>query len=94
MKFMNLLTDESTKIKKKKEKAMPVRGKGAHRAVRRRGSQIFKIIDPQMAVRLSALCVGRLLHPRNFLVLISVTALVEPRASVRLEELGKLKKTQ
>jgi hypothetical protein len=46
-----------------------------------------------MAARLSALCTGGFLPLGRFLVLISVTHLVEPRAIVRLEELGKLKKS-
>jgi hypothetical protein len=44
-----------------------------------------------MAVRLSALNPGLPLSPRRFLVLISVTGRVDPRAIVRLEELGQLK---
>jgi hypothetical protein len=44
-----------------------------------------------MAVRLSALCVGRALSQKHLLVLISVTGEVNPRAMVRLEGFGKLK---
>jgi hypothetical protein len=46
-----------------------------------------------MAARLSALHAGRFLPWRRFLVLISVKAWVDPRAIVRLEGLGKLKKS-
>jgi hypothetical protein len=46
-----------------------------------------------MAVRLSALHVGRPLAPGWFLVLISVRGWVDPRAIVRLEGLGRLKKS-
>jgi hypothetical protein len=44
-----------------------------------------------MAVRLSALRVGRSLPPGRFLVLIYLRGLVDPRAIVRLEILGELK---
>jgi hypothetical protein len=46
-----------------------------------------------MAARLSALRAGRFSPPGKFLVLISVRRWVDPRAIVRLEELGKLKKS-
>jgi hypothetical protein len=47
-----------------------------------------------MAVRLSALRAGHPLPPGRFLVLISVRDSIDPRAIVRLEGLGKLKKIQ
>jgi hypothetical protein len=43
-----------------------------------------------MAVRLSALFIGRSLHPGIIMVLISVTGSVDPRATVRLERLGPI----
>jgi hypothetical protein len=46
-----------------------------------------------MAARLSALRAGRFLPPGRFLVLISVGGWVDPRVIVRLEGLGKLKKS-
>jgi hypothetical protein len=46
-----------------------------------------------MTVRLSALRAGRPLSPRKIPgIFISVRGCVDPRAIVRLEELGKLKK--
>jgi hypothetical protein len=57
------------------------------------GSHIFQTFGIQMTVRLSALRAGRFLPPRRFLVLISVRGWVESRAIVRLEGLGKLKKS-
>jgi hypothetical protein len=58
-----------------KGKAIPITGRG--------GSQA--------ALRLSALSAGRPLPPGRFLVLISVSGGVDPRAIVRLEGLGQLK---
>jgi hypothetical protein len=46
-----------------------------------------------MAARLSALSAGHSLPPRRFLVHIFVRGWVEPRAIVRLEGLGKLKRS-
>jgi hypothetical protein len=45
-----------------------------------------------MAAMLSALGAARFLSPGKFLVLFSVRGCVDPRAIVRLEGLGKLKK--
>jgi hypothetical protein len=57
----------------------------AHTVVGRRSSHIFK----KMAVRLSPLRAG---CPERFLVLISVRGRANPRAVVRLEELGYVEK--
>jgi hypothetical protein len=54
-----------------------------------RSPHIFSTIYSQMAVR-SALRAGHLLPPGRFLVLISITGWVDPRAIVRLEGLGQL----
>jgi hypothetical protein len=59
--------------------------------VRRRGSYIFLTVGSQMVMRLSALRAGRTLPPERCLLLISVTGRIDPRAIVRLEELGQLK---
>jgi hypothetical protein len=64
----------------------------AHEVVRRRGSHIFYRVGSQMSVRLSAIRACRPLPPGRFMVLISVRGLVDPRAIVRLEGLGLLKK--
>jgi hypothetical protein len=45
-----------------------------------------------MTVSLSALRASRNLLPGSFLVLISLKGFVDPRAVVRMEGLGKLKK--
>jgi hypothetical protein len=46
-----------------------------------------------MVMRMSVLWAGLPLPPRRFLVLISVRGSVDPMAIVRLEGLGKLKKS-
>jgi hypothetical protein len=46
-----------------------------------------------MAVRLSAIHAGRLYPQVDFLAVISVRGSVNPKAMVRLEGLGKLKKS-
>jgi hypothetical protein len=60
--------------------------------VSRQGSHILYTIASQMAVKLSALSSGRPLHPGRFLILIYVRGSVDPRATMQLEGLGKLKK--
>jgi hypothetical protein len=65
------------------------------RVVGRRGSYISQTMDWQMEVMFSALRAGTPPPPPSqgrFLVLISVGSWVDPRAIVRLEGLGKLKK--
>jgi hypothetical protein len=64
----------------------------AHRVVRRRDSHIFldnRLIDGVEVVSLKRR--PHLLPPGRFLVLISVTGWVDPRAIVRLEGLGQPK---
>jgi hypothetical protein len=73
-------------------KVTPVQAVEALRVVRGWGSHIFQTFGTQMAASLSALRAGRFLPPERFLVLISVRGWVDPRAIVRLEGLGKLKK--
>jgi hypothetical protein len=53
----------------------------------------FQTFGSQMAARLSALRPGLFLPPGRFLVLIYVRDRVDPRAIVRLEGLGTLKKS-
>jgi hypothetical protein len=74
-------------------KAIPVTGVEASRFMRCRSSHIFYTIDSQMAVRLWALRSGWLYPPPRgkFLILIYVRDSLNPRAIVRLRELGKLK---
>jgi hypothetical protein len=76
-----------------KSKAIPVQAVVALRVVRGWGSHNLETFGPQMVARLSALHAGRFLPPGKFLVLISVRGWVDPRAMVRLEGLGKLKKS-
>jgi hypothetical protein len=68
---------------KAKGKVIPVTG--------RRDCRIYWTIGSQMALRLSALRVGRLLRPGRFLVLIYLSGSVDPRIIVRLEGLDQLK---
>jgi hypothetical protein len=63
----------------------------ACRVMRRRRLHIFYTVGSQMAVRLSALRASRPLPPARFLVLISVRGWVDPRATMWLGGLGKLK---
>jgi hypothetical protein len=65
----------------------------AHRVVRGRGSHIFQTIGSKMAVRLSALCAGRPLHPGRFLVLISVKGWVDPQAYSAAERIRSIEKS-
>jgi hypothetical protein len=67
-------------------KTIPVKAMEAHRVVRRSGSQIFKTIRSQTAVRLSTLRAGHLLLLGRFLVL------VPSRGSVYLRAVVKTKK--
>jgi hypothetical protein len=73
------------------KKAIPVTGREGPSVVTRRGSHIFYTIGSQMAVRLAASRAGRPLHRGRFLVVTSVRGRLDPRAIVRLEELGQLK---
>jgi hypothetical protein len=63
----------------------------SYRDITRQGLNVFLKIGSQTAVRLPALCAGRALPVRRFLVLISVGDWVDPRATVRLEGLCQLK---
>jgi hypothetical protein len=77
---------------KGKSKAVPVQSVEACTGCERLRLPHFQTFGSQMAARLSALRAGRLL-PGRFLVLVSVRGWVDPRAIVRLEALGKLKKS-
>jgi hypothetical protein len=65
----------------------------ALRVVRGWGTHNFQTFSSQMVARLSALRAGRFLPPGEFLVLIFVRGWVDSRAMVRLEGLGKFKKS-
>jgi hypothetical protein len=56
----------------KEKQIYPYNNVEALRVVRNRGSRIFYAVGSKMAVKLSALCTGRLLVPGRFLVFISV----------------------
>jgi hypothetical protein len=73
-------------------KAIPVQAMEAHRVVRGWGSHTFYTIGSQTAVRLSALRAGRPLPPRKIPGTHFYENWVDPRAIVRLEGLGQLKK--
>jgi hypothetical protein len=86
------------KYVKGKSKAIPVTGREYLQGCERsRLPHFVKTITSQIVVRLSALRVGRPLPspppPGRFPGLISVRGWVAPRAIVRLEGLGKLKKS-
>jgi hypothetical protein len=75
-----------------KDKSIPVTGRGGpYGGETSKLPYFFYKIGSQMTVRLSALRAGRPLPLGRFLVLISVTGWIDPRATVRLEGLRQLK---
>jgi hypothetical protein len=65
----------------------------AYKVVRCPGSHIFWKTGSQTAVRLSVSNAGRALPPGTFLALIYVRCRLDSMVIVRLEDLGKLKKS-
>jgi hypothetical protein len=82
---------QSIKVKRKGKAVLVTDREGPYGCDTSTLSHFVQTIGSQMAVNLSALRAGRHLTPGRFLVLISLRGWVDPRAVVRLEELGKLK---